>query len=77
LKDDKTDFDAKEMMTSFTLDVIARAGLGVEAKSFTEKNNIIRQKVTLEINHLDSSSFGYSSSNQIQDFFGCKYNFLT
>jgi hypothetical protein len=45
LKENTTEFDAKDMMTSFTLDVIASAGLGVEARSFTEPNNLIRQKV--------------------------------
>ena len=40
-----TKFDAKEMFTSFTLDVIANAGLGVQAHSFTDPNSIIRNKV--------------------------------
>ena len=39
------EFDAKEMMTSYTLDVISNAGLGVQANSFSDPDNIIRQKV--------------------------------
>ena len=38
-------FDAKEVFTSYTLDVIANAGLGVQAQSFTDPNSIIRKKV--------------------------------
>jgi hypothetical protein len=38
-------FDAKELMTSYTLDVISNAGLGVQANSFTDPNSLIRQKV--------------------------------
>ena len=40
-----TNFDAKEMFTSYTLDVIANAGLGVQAHSFNDPNSIIRKKV--------------------------------
>jgi hypothetical protein len=47
LSDFTSEFEAKDMMTSFTLDVIASAGLGVEARSFKEPNNLIRQKVRL------------------------------
>ncbi len=39
------EFNAKEVMTSFTLDVIASAGLGVEANSFTDPDSEIRKKV--------------------------------
>jgi hypothetical protein len=47
LSDFTSEFEAKDMMTSFTLDVIASSGLGVEARSFKEPNNLIRQKVRL------------------------------
>ena len=40
-----TSFDAKEVFTSYTLDVIANAGLGVQANSFTDPNSVIRDKV--------------------------------
>ena len=46
LKDVQSEFDAKDTMTSYTLDVISSAGLGVEAKSFKEPNNLIRQNVS-------------------------------
>jgi hypothetical protein len=39
-------FDAKEVFTSYTLDVISNAGLGVEANSFTDPNSVIRKKVS-------------------------------
>ena len=39
------DFDAKELFTSFTLEVIANAGLGVQAQSFSDPNSIMRKKV--------------------------------
>ena len=43
------DFDAKLMFTSFTsftLDAIASAGLGIEARSFKDPDSILRQKVS-------------------------------
>ena len=43
--DKDKEFDAKEMMTSYTLDVISNAGLGVQADSFSDPNSLIRQKV--------------------------------
>ena len=38
-------FNAKDVFTSYTLDVISNAGLGVQANSFTDPNSVIREKV--------------------------------
>jgi len=46
LKDIQSDFNAKDMMTTYTLDVISGAGLGVQTNSFREPNNEIRQNVS-------------------------------
>lgn len=39
-------FDAKEVMTNFTLDVISVCGFGIDAKAFKEPNSTFRQRVT-------------------------------
>ena len=49
------DFDAKLMFTSFTLDAIASAGLGIEARSFKDPDSILRQKVS----QLSCGGFSY------------------
>jgi hypothetical protein len=41
-------FDAKDVFTSYTLDVISNAGLGVQANSFTDPDSLIRKKVTAQ-----------------------------
>ncbi len=43
--DRKEEFNAKDMMTNYTLDAIATCGFGVEAKSFSEPDSIFRQQV--------------------------------
>ena len=48
ISDRDESFNAKELMTSYTLDVISNAGLGVQANSFTDPNSLIRQKVILD-----------------------------
>jgi hypothetical protein len=40
------EIDAKDVMMSYTLDVISNAGLGVQAKSFTDPNSLIRHNVS-------------------------------
>lgn len=45
LSKDQTEFDAKDVMTSYTLDVIASAGLGIEANSFADREGIFRKRV--------------------------------
>ncbi len=47
ISDRDESFNAKELMTSYTLDVISNAGLGVQANSFTDPNSLIRQKVIM------------------------------
>ncbi len=40
------EFDAKQVMMSYTVDCIASAGFGVEAKSFAEPDGTFRKMVT-------------------------------
>jgi len=46
---DEVEFDAKDLMTSYTLDVIASAGLGIEANAFTDRDGILRKRVRIQI----------------------------
>ena len=39
------EFDAKDLLMSFTLDIISSAGLGVENNSFKDPDSILRKKV--------------------------------
>ncbi len=45
LAEKETEFSAKEVLTSYTLDCIATCGFGVEAKSFKEPDGIFRKMV--------------------------------
>lgn len=54
--DRREEFNAKDMMTNYTLDAIATCGFGVEAKCFTDPDSVFREKVLREQGFLMSYS---------------------
>ena len=44
--DEDLEFEAKEMMTKYSLEVIASTGFGVEAKAFADPDGIFADEVS-------------------------------
>ena len=44
------EFEAKELFTNYSVDVVATTGFGVEGKTFSDPNSVVRYQVCIILN---------------------------